>query len=152
MINLMCYLLSSSSAIVHQEALETFEYIVEKGADQDFILKLGSTITKKYNLLEIVPNYLKKRSVKKLSSEFTDINDFLKLFAENMDTLSSAHKCYIEETRERENKIAKIIPDSVDQQADKIANDLVHIIDNKYNLSANVLEKLTEACLKFIDE
>ncbi|KAG8037988.1 hypothetical protein G9C98_006313 [Cotesia typhae] len=152
MINLMCYLLSSSSAIVHQEALETFEYIVEKGADQDFILKLGSTITKKYNLLEIVPNYLKKRSVKKLSSEFTDINDFLKLFAENMDKLSSAHKCYIEETREREKKMAKIIPDTVDQQANKIANDLIHIIDNKYNLSADVLEKLTEACLKFIDE
>ncbi|CAD6232829.1 GSCOCG00007002001-RA-CDS [Cotesia congregata] len=152
MINLMCYLLSSSLAIVHQEALETFEYIVEKGADEDFILKLGATITKKYNLLEVVPNYLKKRSVKKLSREFTDINDYLKIFTENVDKLSSAHKCFIEETREREKKIAKIIPDSVDQQASKIIDDLIDVIDNKYNLSVNILEKLTEACLKFIDK
>ncbi|XP_014298826.1 uncharacterized protein LOC103572758 isoform X1 [Microplitis demolitor] len=151
-INLICYLLSSSSPIVHQEALETFEYIVENGADEDLIMKLGSTLTKKYNLLEVVPNYLKKRSVKKLSHEFADIEDYLRMFSLNLDKLTSAHECFTKETREREKKIPKIAADSVDVRADKIADDLVEIIRDKDNLSSNVLEKLTNACLQFIDK
>ncbi|KAK0178035.1 hypothetical protein PV328_002020 [Microctonus aethiopoides] len=151
--NLFIYLLENDSQLVHQEALECFDQVVEK-SNEDIVKEISSAIAKRPKLCEAVPAYLKKEEFPKQPDDHSmpeGWRNYLTI-SSVFNEFSVMHRCYKDEVRARDEKLPKLCEELLEERVIKLTNELIKLTRENINSIPDAVEKLKNACHLFIEK
>lgn len=148
--DLFCSLLESDSKEVHQEALEAFDHIVEV-ANEDAVRGISCAISRRPKLRETVPAYLAKKEIHKIKNINGKNWNFVKVLIKHSENITAQHKCYKNEERWRDEKAPRH-ENSLDEQANRLCQELKGLAQVKQSLSATAIGDLERVCNYFIEQ
>lgn len=148
---MFCFLLEDKSKWVHQEALETFDNILEHCTNEILIREMSCAINRRPNIRGIVPVYLQGKKTSTLSPEFPSSSDYLNALSKRSVGFSSKHQCHKKYEHESEEKIAKLSVNNSEEGIDALCLELMKFSRQKNSLNRNSIKKISNACQLFLN-
>ncbi|XP_078041227.1 FIGNL1-interacting regulator of recombination and mitosis isoform X2 [Augochlora pura] len=161
---LNCRLLEDNNPWVRQEALESFDYVAHVCPNEDLVTKMATFVTRKTSLSESLPAYLSSTPYYELV-DFPDVQLYLQHMAKHSE--NACHTCYRYDESQRDEKLARMesvssngsedqfisCPTSgvLDEQANKICDELNDILKKTGDIGNNTLRRLRLLCAKILD-